>query len=124
MSQSARMNRILPLSLLALLAACSDPQADRERAAADAADKVECALAGATAFERVCSVERMSGPEGLVLTIRAPSGSFRRFLVTKDGRGVVAADGAEAARVTVLDPGRIEVALGGDRYRLPATVKK
>jgi hypothetical protein len=116
------------LGLALLLAGCgSDPEAARERAdasAAEAADKVECALAGSATFERTCTIERIAGPEGLTLTVRAPDGSFRRLLVTKDGRGVVAADGADAAKVSVLDKNRIEVALSGDRYRLPATVKQ
>jgi hypothetical protein len=84
---------------------------------------VECALGGSSRYERACRVERLSGAEGLVLVLRAPDGGFRRLLVTRDGRGVVAADGAEAARVTVLDADSIEVAVGGDRYRLPARVK-
>jgi len=45
------------------------------------------------------------------------------LLVTQDGRGVIAADGAEAAKVTITGADGIEVALGGNRYRLPATVK-
>jgi len=36
---------------------------------------------------------------------------------------VVAADGADAASVKVVGADAIEVAIGGDRYRLPATVK-
>jgi hypothetical protein len=86
-------------------------------------DRVECAVDGA-AFARACTVERIAGDEGLTLTLRAPSGSFRRLLVTRDGRGVVAADGAEPAKVSVIGPGLIEVAIGADRYRLPATIRK
>ena len=42
---------------------------------------------------------------------------------TSDGRGVVAADGAERADGDDRSrDGRIEVAIGGDRFRLPATV--
>jgi hypothetical protein len=81
-------------------------------------------VGGAEAFERVCTVERAAGAEGLTLTIRAPGGGFRRLLVTKDGRGVVAADGAEEARVSPIAADRIEVAVGRDRYRLPATVRQ
>jgi hypothetical protein len=92
-------------------------------ATADTGDeRVDCAVGGG-AFARACTVERVTGDAGLVLTLRAPGGSFRRLLVTKDGRGVVAADGAEPAKVTILGPGRIEVAIGGDRYRLPASVR-
>jgi hypothetical protein len=115
------------LAFVLPLAACGDPDAARNAAmaqAAEGADKVDCATDGAAGFERVCSVERSAGPDGLVLTVRSPSGSFRRLLVTKDGRGVIAADGADEASVSLTGDGRIEVAIAGDRYRLPATVKK
>ena len=36
------------------------------------------------------------------------------------GRGVISADGALSATVTIIDDGKIEVAIGRDRYRLPA----
>ena len=119
-------------AMLAALAACNEQQADTRvlaRAEADqsaaAADdgRVKCALAGATVFERVCMVDRTREARGLVLTMRHPDGGFRRLLVTNDGRGVLAADGAETARVTIVDPTEIEVALGDDIYRLPATMK-
>jgi hypothetical protein len=85
--------------------------------------KVECATGGAQEFARLCTIERSDSRLGRVLTLRAPDGGFRRLLITRDGRGVVAADGAEAARVTILSPDRIEVAIGRDRYRLPAAMK-
>jgi hypothetical protein len=115
------------LAVLILLAGCGDPDAARERAmavaAAEEAGRIDCATEGAVRFERVCTVERSMGGEGLVLTLRSPGGGFRRLLVTRDGRGVVAADGADPANVSLIDGDRIEVALAGDRYRLPATVK-
>jgi hypothetical protein len=120
--------RILPVFLL-LLAACGDPDGATERALAAAEEKaaedgrIECAAEGAGAFERVCTMERVQGPEGTTLTIRHPSGGFRRLLVTTDGRGVVAADGADPAIVSVVSGDLIEVSLAGDRYRLPATIK-
>jgi hypothetical protein len=86
-------------------------------------ERVECAIDGAAALERVCTVEQVRGPQGLTLVIRHPSGGFRRLLVTGDGRGVVTADGAEQAAVSVVSEGLIEVAVAGDRYRLPATLK-
>jgi hypothetical protein len=139
MHQKRRMKPAPLLLALALVSACGSgtkregaaagsggadstipaPAASQSADASD--DRVECAVDGA-AFARACTVERVTGDDGLTLTLRAPSGAFRRLLVTKDGRGVVAADGAEPAKVTVLGPGRIEVAIGGDRYRLPATV--
>ncbi|RYD62319.1 MAG: hypothetical protein EOP58_13360 [Sphingomonadales bacterium] len=54
---------------------------------------------------------------------RDPDGGFHRLRVTRDGRGVIAADGASAASVTIIDKDAIEVAIDDARYRLPATVK-
>ncbi|HEX8308635.1 MAG TPA: hypothetical protein VF645_09485 [Allosphingosinicella sp.] len=103
------------VALLPLLAGCGGPPG------AKAEDRIECAVEGA-AFERVCTVERSAGPQTL-LTLRGPDGSFRRLVVTRDGRGVAAADGAEPAAVTVLGKDLIEVSIGSDRYRLPARVR-
>ncbi len=103
-------------ALLPLLAACGSPPAPR------AVDLFECAVDGATEFARVCTVERSPGPE-VLLTVRSPSGSFRRLAATSDGRGVMAADGAEPAAVKVIGPNLVEVSIGTDRYRMPARVR-
>lgn len=89
-----------------------------------AADKgdVMCARSGETELRMACTLDRTTTDEGLILTVRHPDGAFHRLLVTRDGRGVVAADGAQRAEVTVTGAHQIEVALGGDRYRLPATI--
>jgi hypothetical protein len=121
------MRHRLVLPLLLPLAGCGDPDAGRKEAmaaAAENADRIECATEGALRFEPVCEVERSSGAEGLILTVRSPSGGFRRLLVTTDGRGVVAADGADPASVSLVGEDRIEVAIAGDRYRLPARVRQ
>ena len=120
------------IGLFVLLAACGEAQPDLNTVAnaevdakADAAasgDRIDCAVADANAFANDCTVERVSGKDGLILIVRQPDGGFHRLRTTRDGRGVVAADGAEPAVVKVLDAGRIEVAIGGARYRLPATV--
>jgi hypothetical protein len=86
-------------------------------------DRIECRLAAASQFERFCTIERADSAAGRLLTLRKPDGGFRRLLVATDGRGVVAADGAEPARVTILRDGLIEVEIGGDRFRLPARVR-
>jgi hypothetical protein len=123
------MKSTAPFALILLLAACGNP-GDATDAALDAADeraaesgRIECAVEGDASFDRECTVERSTSEEGPILTLRHPSGGFRRLLVTNDGRGVVAADGADAAVVTILTDDRIEVAIAEDRYRLPATVK-
>jgi hypothetical protein len=100
--------------------------AEAEASAAKAAlddGRVACAVAGATEFSRSCQIETTETGTGLVLTIRHPDGGFRRLQVVKDGRGVIAADGADLAEVTPLNPREIEVLIAGNRYRIPATVK-
>jgi hypothetical protein len=119
---------IAPLLLLAACGSKGREPAEREAplangAQATQADLVECAPAGAAAFERTCRYQEERDESGLVVVLRAPDGSFRRLRVTGDGRGVIAADGAEAAKVVILNGGLIEVTVGRDRYRLPATVR-
>ncbi|QNE30975.1 hypothetical protein F1C10_02720 [Sphingomonas sp. NBWT7] len=122
----------LLVPLVAALAACGPAKTDTKvlakveaNQAADAVDdgRVQCAPAGADAFARVCEIERAETERGMVLTVRHPDGGFRRLLVTTDGRGVVAADGAEPAQVTLVGKDEIEVALGDDHYRLPVTTR-
>ena len=105
-----------------LLAACGSAHDGNAETAADAGT-IDCAPQGVADFKRVCTLDRVAGDEGLSLVVHNPDGGFHRLLVTKDGRGVSAADGAEKAEVTITGPGEIEVAIGGDRYHLPATVK-
>jgi len=125
--------RVLIASLtLALLAGCGEKtdqsklaQAESDaRAGAANEGRIDCIPAGETALRRICGIERSRDADGsLVLTISHPDGSFRRLMIATDGRGVIAADGAEEAIVKVLNDQEIEVALGGNLYRLPATVK-
>lgn len=121
------------IGLLLVLAACQAKIPDKasvakaeagRRAIAQAEGRVECMPPGAKAFSYACAIDRTETQDGLFLTLHHPDGGFRRLLVTYDGRGVAAADGAEVAKVTPLGDDMIEVALGGARYRLPATVRK
>ena len=127
-------DRGIAAGALLLLAACGDPakrtadtnilaQVEAEQAkAAEDDGNILCAQ-GQGALQRTCTVEQAQSERGLILTLRHADGGFHRLLVTKDGRGVIAADGAEPARVTVPGAGSIDVAIGGNRYRLPATIK-
>jgi hypothetical protein len=116
------------LSLAACHGAPSDNRAAlaevEANASADAVDdgRIVCAPQGSSAFSQQCTLDRSMTAQGLILTVHPPDGGFRRLLV-KPGYGVVAADGAEVAKVTIVGANEIEVAIGGDRYRLPATVK-
>ncbi len=84
--------------------------------------KLSCALAGNERFTRTCALERISNEDGKQMIFRHPDGGFRRFLVVSDGRGLVAADGADDAIITILDDKVIEIDVDGDRYQMPATV--
>jgi hypothetical protein len=122
--------RIAAAALFLLVAACgpAEPVAQPTNGAAAPPagvpdNRIECRMAGAAAYERACSVTGADSPRGRVLTVRKADGGFRRLLVTRDGRGIAAADGAERAYVTMLGDNRIEVEIGGDRFRLPATMR-
>jgi hypothetical protein len=114
-------------AILLVLAACSEAERSGQRAAAGPAaesdDRILCATGGAETLERVCTLEQQASEQGTVLVLRAPDGGFRRLRVTGGGQGVVAADGAEPAVVTPIGADMIEIAIGRDRYRLPATVQ-
>jgi hypothetical protein len=113
---------------LLLLAACGgapdngDLAEAEARGSRDAAEdgRIECALEGAKLFDRTCTVEEIRGQDGAVLVVGRANVGYRRLQITTDGRGVVSADGAEPANVTIVGDGVIEVAIGSDRYRLPA----
>jgi hypothetical protein len=128
---STRIYKRIPALAVLLslpLAACgrgqpSSEQVEAQQRSETAGDaRIACAR-GDAAFASACTIEQAPSRDGLILTVRHPDGAFRRLLVTQDGRGVVAADGAEVAKVTITGADGIEVALGGDLYRLPATIK-
>lgn len=95
-------------------------------AAVQAADdgRIACATGGAATMTRTCTVDRETSAHGTTLTLHHADGGFHRLLVTTDGHGVIAADGAQGAKVTIVGPDEIEVSIAGDRYRLPATVAR
>jgi hypothetical protein len=129
---STRISSVASLLILSL-AGCHSPPANNSNGMADIewqsgatpddVGRVDCASGADAAFARRCTIERTETDRGLVLTVRKPDGGFHRLLVTRDGHGVVAADGAEKARVSITGANQIEVAVGNDRFRLPATVK-
>lgn len=100
----------------------ADPSAPARNVPPD--NRIDCRIGPNAQFERSCTFEREEGPQGVTLTVRKPDGGFRRLRVVTDGRGVIAADGAEPAQVRVMDDRRIEVTIGEDRFRLPATIRR
>jgi hypothetical protein len=123
---------LIAATLSLLLSACGGDTTDADLKAAEdsasrdaaASGKIECALAGSTTFNRNCTTERVSGPEGQLLVVRHPDGGFRRFKILTDGRGLAPADGLDPDfKLNVLGNGMIEVRSVDDIYRLPAAIK-
>ena len=114
------MRAALLLTLLVALSACQP--AGPQNATLEADGRIDCRIGNDDQYQRYCSVERERTDQGVLLTVRKPDGGFRRLLATRDGRGVVAADGAEEAQVTIVGENLIEVAIAGDHFRLPARV--
>lgn len=114
------MRAVPACALLLLIAACG--QAAEKSATLDDDGRIDCRVGADTQFTRFCSLERARTEQGTLLTVRKPDGGFRRLLTTRDGRGVVAADGAEQAQVTIVADNLIEVAIAGDSFRLPARI--
>ena len=116
--RQAQGERVLAVGACLLLAGCSQEpgqsSAAQDTAETAQAERTDCALGGAADYRPDCTVERSAG--GLV--IRAPGGGFRRFETDNGDDRIRPADGAEAAQWRDLPDGRVEVAVGQDRYRL------
>ena len=117
------MRQRLVTAGILVLAGCGDAGPPNQAAAEADDGRIECRIGSATQFERFCTLEYRDEAAGRTLVVRKPDGGFRRLRLTGDGRGVEAADGAEPAQVTIIADDRIEVAIGGDTFRLPATVR-
>ena len=111
--------RIFSASVLVMLSGCeATPVAESKVAIAQPENRIECAVNGAKRFLEDCAIERGGST---ALTLRHGDGGFRRFSLEADGR-IETADGAETVVVKPMSDGRTEIAIGGDRYRLPATL--
>jgi hypothetical protein len=125
---STPTSRIVALTLLMLAAGCHRPPPGPDKGgnrveqpiAKDDDSHIACSTNGGEMVEKGCTVETEA--DG-TLVVRNPDGGFHRLRPTTDGSAVTAADGAEQVQVMLIDANTIEVAVAGDRYRLPATVK-
>lgn len=115
------MRAAFALTLILLAAACGR-STETQNATAESDGRIDCRIGGDTQFIRSCSVERTRGADGTLLTVTKPDGGFRRLTQTRDGRGVIAADGAEQAEIRIAGDDLIEVTIAGDSFRLPARI--
>jgi hypothetical protein len=102
--------RIFSLAATLALAGCGQAP----RGEPPPGERIACALDGAAEFAEICTFER-SGPQ---LVVHRPDGGFRRFML--ESQGVQPLDGADAATTAPLAGGGLEIAIAGDRYRIPA----
>ena len=111
--------RMAGAGLLCLaLAACDGGEAAAVREPGKVGGMADCAIGGQADWSRSCPVEQ----NGDLLTFRHEDGGFRRFRIVQDGRGLAAADGAEPVAVRIAGQGQVELSVGTDRYRVPATI--
>lgn len=112
------MRRSVALLACTALAACSagagQPQAEQ------GAERIECAIGQGGEFGPDCLVEQAESDGAQLLVVRHPDGGFRRFEKLGDGRGLRAMDGSDEARLKFAG-GILEVTVGGDAYRFPAS---
>lgn len=111
-------------SALILLLGCAGCSAGAEQPQAEpGAERIECALGEGAEFSATCLVERSAVEGARLLTVRHPDGGIRRFEQVDDGRGLIAADGADEAKLNFADE-VLEVTVANDRYRFPAAPNK
>ena len=109
---------LLALGPFTAVAGCRETPSESVAGPDPGPERIECRIGEAAGFERFCRVEQ-AGDE---IIVRKPDGGFRRLRLVRDGRGVVAADGAEPARVSIVADNAILVEIGGDAFRLPARI--
>lgn len=105
------------LVALLLLTACGNGGGQPQ--ASEGAERIACAIGPGAEFGPDCLVERVVRDGEHLLIVRQPGGGYRRFVEASDGRGLAAADGADAVTSRYHD-GVLEVAVAQERYRFPA----
>jgi hypothetical protein len=100
------------LALLAALAACGG-----EVSPSPPGDSVECAIGAGVAMSAVCTLERVT--EGDEIVIHHPDGGFRRFVRHAANGALAPLDGAEPLVMTKGEGGALQFAVGEDRYAIP-----
>jgi len=81
-------------------------------------DTVDCAIGAGADFSPVCTIERVTGTQQIV--IHHPDGGFRRLTRDPATGALAPQDGAEALVPQAGERGTLQFAAGADRYRVPA----
>lgn len=115
-------SRLLAATLVLAVGCSENDGSVPDKASVAGGEAISCALGGAAELKPVCAVERDRQGDTLFLVVHHPNGGFRRFEVLKDGRGLAVADGADEGQAQVASDALV-VAVAGDRYRFPATIK-
>jgi hypothetical protein len=103
---------IVPMLALIATTACGGASGAHEV-------RIDCATAVGANLSPDCRSERDASG---YLVIRHADGGFRRFRILNDGQEIAGVDGAEPAKISVDDDHRVSIAVGDDRYRLPANI--
>ncbi|WP_305096215.1 hypothetical protein [Croceibacterium aestuarii] len=113
------MRRWASLAAITAVAACTGGAGEAPQAAVNS-DRIDCAPAGAETFAADCTAELADESGESIVVVRNPDGSFHRFRIVNDGKGLEAADGALPLDLEYAE-GTVTVAVGRDRYVLPAS---
>jgi hypothetical protein len=100
------------LATLVVLAACSGKESPPPPG-----DDIDCAIGAGADFSPVCTLERVTGTQEIVL--HHPDGGFRRLTRDPATGALAALDGAEPLVNTADTPEALQFAIGQDRYRIP-----
>ena len=113
--------RIPAAAVVLLLASSCSPAAEQPQAE-EGAQMIECALGEGSDFGPDCLVERAETDGKRLLIVRHPTGGFRRFEQTDDGRGMAEVDGADTS-IRRIDGETLELTVADDRYRFPVRLR-
>lgn len=105
-----------------MLAACDSatstaPSPNAVASASPAGPAITCATGGSTTLGPGCMLERLAG--GAEIVLYHPDGGFRRLTRNPETGELVAKDGAELLVVEERSADMVQLAVAGDRYRIP-----
>ena len=98
-------------------AASTAPSPNAVASASPSGPAITCATGGSTSLGPGCLLERLPG--GTQLVLYHPDGGFRRLTRNPESGALVASDDAELLVVEERSADMVQLAVAGDRYRIP-----